>query len=129
MRRYKGISYPIEKTIKGLLYCGDDIAQIKADMLAIILTRPGERIFEPRFGTPLYKLKTSMPQELIITEARQMIASSIKTWEKRIQLTDIQCVLVPDREGKLDINIQILFIDPVNLQTLHQLTLQLPLGE
>jgi phage baseplate assembly protein W len=127
-RRYKGIAYPIEKTAKGLLYCGSDISQIKANLLAIVSTRPGERVMEPVFGVPLHRLNQQMSEELIIEEARRMVASAIKTWEKRIQVTDVQCVLVPTNKG-IDINIQVLFIDPINLQETHQLTLQMPLGE
>ncbi len=128
MRRYKGIAYPMEKTSRGFLHCGSDILQIKANLLTIICTRPGERVLEPFFGVPLHRLNNSMPQELIIEEARRMIAGGIKSFEKRIQVTDVQCVLVPTDVG-IDINIQVLFIDPINLQEIHQLTVQLPLGE
>jgi phage baseplate assembly protein W len=119
---HKGILYPIEKTPYGLFHTGSNVAQIKASMLTIIMTKPGERVMRPYFGTPLYKLR-SRPWEVIAEEARQMIAYSLKRFEKRAQVTDVQCVLLND--GCL--NIQVLFIDPTNLQETQELVLQIQL--
>lgn len=124
--RYKGIAYPLEKNVKGLFSSTDDIAQIKGSMATIIMTRPGERIMEPLFGCALHTL-VNKPEELVLEEARQMIAESLKRWEKRVQVEEVQLIFVPNDRGK-DINIQVLFIDPADIQLMHQLTLQLPWG-
>lgn len=127
--RYRGTPYPILKTSTGYFSPGDDIAQIKANMLVLILTRPGERIMELDFGTPLDKLDLSKPTELLVEDARQMIASVVKRWERRIQVTNVGVVFIPryDLKPGLDINIQVSFINPINLQQEHVLTLQTPL--
>ena len=130
MLRFKGVAYPIRKSVKGLFYAGSDLAQIKADLLSIILTIPGERVFEPEFGTPLNKLNYNQPYELVIDQAKQMIASSIKRWEKRVQVSNVECIFVGmEREdSNLDINVQVFFIDPEDINNEQSLSLQVPLG-
>lgn len=127
MNRYKGIIYPVEKTPYGVFVSGDDIEQIKSSLLTIIMTKPGERVMEPDFGTPLHTIDIDKPPDLIIHNIRRMIASSIKRWEKRVQLSDITVTIVNTDNG-FESNIQVLFIDPSDMQVMHQLTVQLPLG-
>ena len=105
-----------------------DIEQIKSDMLSIIMTRPGERVMEPKFGCPLDTLNITQPTELLIEQARHMIAAALKMWEKRVQVTDVQVVFNSRQDSKytFDINIEVTFIDPVYLQQEHVLTLQTP---
>ncbi len=104
----------------GYLHTSDNLGQIKGSMLTIIMTRPGERVMRPRFGTPLHRLK-GRPHSIIASEARQMIALSLKKWETRVQVTEVNTMLLDDG----DLNIDIFFIDPhTNLQDIHRLTLQ-----
>ena len=126
--RDRGAPYPIIKTTAGYFCKNDDITQIKADMLILLMTKPTERIMELGFGTPLNKLNLSQPMELLIEQARQIIAEALKNWEKRVQVTNVQVAFVPKNDSELDINIQVSFIDPINLQQEHMLTLQTPLN-
>lgn len=122
MEKYIGVKYPVERTPYGFFCSGDNVSQIKGSMLSIILTKPGERVMRPRFGTPLYTLKNK-PVETIAEEARQMIAAALQRWERRVQVTEIDTLLNPD--GSLSINVT--FIEPTNLQDMQQLTLQIQL--
>ncbi len=127
--RYRGTPYPVLKTSTGYFGNTDDITQIKADLLILLMTRPGERVMELNFGTPLHRLNFNQPMELLVEEARQMIALTIKRWEKRIQVTNVGVVFMQraDLKPGVDINIQVSFIDPITLQEEHMLTLQMPL--
>lgn len=123
--RYKGFPYPIERTTQGLFQSGSDINQIKASMLTIIMTKPGERVFFPQFGTPLHKL-SHQGDMAVIENGRQMIASSLKVWEKRVQVTDVQCRVIHTDAGR-DLNITVTFLDPMNMQEVQELKVQMPL--
>ena len=127
MGRYKGIAYPLTKSPAGFFHNTGDIEQIKASLLTIIMTLPGERVFEPMFGTPLHLLNFNQPRELIEEQARQMIAESILRWENRVQVHEITTV-VKSNKGYYDLFIEVMFIDPSNLKTLHQLTIEIPIG-
>lgn len=126
MSLIQGFPYPIENTAKGLFYSNDDIAQIKASMLTILLTTPGDRVMEPSFGTPLHNLM-KFNRGLIEEEAKQMIANSLKRWEKRVQVEDIQAAVI-DTDNGLDLHIQVFFIDPTHLQETQLLSIQTPIG-
>lgn len=130
MGKYKGLCYPIERHHQGLLHNTDDIAQIKGNIATIILTHPGERLFQPLFGTDLININLNQPKKLVANEFRQKIAKAIKMWEKRIQIQDIKADFRID-EGeneKLVLQINVLFVDPFNLQEIHEIFIEKSLG-
>ena len=130
--------YPIVPDARGLFHTQRGIDQIKADMLSLLLTNPGERVFLPTYGTPLRKLIFEQNDQDLVTAARQMVISSINDWEPRITVDAIEVTngLEPDRLDKDDdlteqgaiLSIKILFFDPENILELQELVLKLPLG-
>lgn len=128
--KYKGISYPLVKHPQGFFHNAiSDMAQIKADMAAIILTEPGERLFAPNFGTGLSRINTNVPMQLAIDEARLKIATSIKKWEKRVQVHDIIVDFAKDEESnKIILKIIVLFINPSSINNIENLTVYKTLG-
>ena len=139
MARFLGFPYPIEKTIKGYFYTQkEDVDQIKSDLLILLLTSPGERVMNPSYGTPLKKLIFEPNDPRLRSEARNMIINSIKRWEPRISLQQVE-VLPKAEERSLDqfddksqidhiLSIRITFFDPQNLQSIEELVLEVPLG-
>jgi len=127
MEQTKGIAYPLRNNPSGLFHNTSYSEQIKASLLTIIMTLPGERVMESDFGTPLHQLNFSQPKEIIEEQARQMIAASINKWEKRIQIGEVTTSLTPSN-GSFDLFINIQFVDPTDLKTAHQLTLEIPVG-
>jgi len=131
MGKYKGLCYPIRKHHQGFLHNTDDIAQIKGNIATIILTHPGERLLQPRFGTDLINVDLNQPKKMVANEFRQRIAKSIKIWEKRIQIQDIKADFRTEEEAekeKLILQINVLFIDPFNLQETHEIFIEKSLG-
>jgi len=128
MTEVKGIIYPIRKSVNGFFSSGDYLSLIKSSLMTIIMTRPGERVMESDFGCPLHTLSPNLDPDILQERARMMIAQSIKRWEKRVQVLDIKCILVPVIEG-YDLNITVNFVDPQNMQNIHNLIIQIALGE
>jgi len=127
---YKGIIYPLVKHPQGFFHnAHSDVAQIKSNMAAIILTEPGERIFVPNFGTGLNIINTNVPKEVAIDEARMKIATSLKKWEKRVQVEDVVVEFAQNEDRKIILKIIILFINPINIKSLENLTIYKTLGE
>lgn len=140
---FLGAPYPIVSTPRGLLPFQSDVDQIKSDMLILLLTNPGERVFLPTFGTPLNQLIFEQNDAVLETQARQMIINSIQTWEPRITVQQISVTsgalgtfdtseLNPndqnlDTNHILGINIQ--FFDPQNIKEVQQLVLEIPLAQ
>ena len=138
--KFLGAPYPIINTPKGLLAQSKGVDQIKADLLQLLLTTPGERVMTPLFGTPLKKLIFEQNDEALALIAKQMIASSIKTWEPRIIVDNIRVTSGDNFDrSKLDSNdnleqaghilgIEIEFYDPENITEIESLVLEVPLA-
>lgn len=126
--KYKGVRYPIEYSPKGFLHETTDINQIKSDMLIVILTLPGERPMELEFGCPLHTVNMMQPIEGIESQARMMIARSLKKWEKRVQVDDIKVIAMQTQMNQYDLRIEVSFIDPANINQLERLTVETTIG-
>lgn len=134
---WKGFPYPIVKTHGGFFKSKSGAAQIKSDLLILLLTYPGERVMLPEFGTPLQDLIFEPGDNTLITQARQMIIKSIARWEPRVRIDAIEVTINPsgnnlNKDDTLDerfaiLNIRILFNDPDVLTQLQELVLDVPL--
>ena len=124
--KFKGMPYPIIPDAKGLLHTQSGIDQIKADLLSLLLTNPGERVFMPTYGTPLRTLMFEQNDQELISAARGMIIQSIEvtngleqdSLDKHDDLTEQGAIL----------SIRIAFFDPEDILDVQELVLQLPLS-
>lgn len=137
---FLGTPYPIVKHPRGFLRTQEGMEQIKSDLLVLLLTNPRERVMLADFGTPLHRLVFEPNDQTVIDDARDMIAESIRLWEPRIAIQDIDITnstdivkdsLDPD-DLKEDIEhillIKILFTDFDNIQEVQELRLEVPLS-
>ena len=136
--KFLGAPYPIVSTARGLLATQRGVDQIKADLLQLLLTNPGERVMLPGFGTPLREIIFE-PNDAISSEhVRDMIINSIRTWEPRITIEQIDVSTQADQEslheddslediGHIMI-VRILFFDPENISEVQELKLEVPLA-
>lgn len=137
MAKFLGLPYPITKNPLGFFKTQSGISQIKSDLLSLLLTNPGERVFLPEFGTPLKRLIFEQNDATLEIVAKNMIADSISKWEPRVAIDQIsvsssisQNDLHPQDPGQdIDniLNIKILFIDPEQISEVQELKLQIPL--
>lgn len=132
-----GAPYPIVKTPQGLLSTIRNYDAIKADLLQLLLTNPGERVMLPDFGVPLRNILFEPSTATVAQNARNMIIEAIKNWEPRIAVTDITVKNQgtsyldgdkdPDSYGN-ELYISITFSTPDNIKETDTLVLQLPMG-
>ena len=135
--KFKGFSYPIQKTPKGYFPSQGGVDQIKSDLLILLLTSPGERIFLPDFGTPLKDLIFDPNDSAIVDRAKTMISNSISQWEPRIIVDQINVTTTVDRsilspyddlsQSGAILTIQIAFRSDDNIAEVQSLVLEVPL--
>lgn len=132
---FSGFPYPIQKTSQGLLSSLKGIDKIKANLICILLTNPGERCMLPNFGTPLREVLFDQNDEILAEKVRQMIITSIKKWEPRIVINGIDISSNYEEEEFEENNssenvlyIKIMFSDPENINEVQELQLELPLS-
>lgn len=138
--KFLGAPYPIIKTPRGLLAQSNGVDQIKADLLQLLLTTPGERVMTPLFGTPLKTLMFEQNDEAVEYQAREMIVQAIRTWEPRIIVENIRVNSGENFDrSKLNkddtleeaghiLGIEIEFFDPQNISEIESLVLEVPLA-
>lgn len=136
--KFLGAQYPLVKTPRGLLAQKKGVDQIKADLLQLLLTNPGERVMMPTFGTPLRRLMFEPNDKALTIQAKQMIANAIIQWEPRIVITNIEVTAGMDSDSlsPLDsmdeqeaiLGIKISFVDPQNISQIEALVIEVPIG-
>lgn len=136
---FLGLQYPFFKGPRGLLAQKNGVDQIKADLLQLLLTNPGERVMIPNYGTPLRTLFFEPNDASLGIRAKQMISNAIVTWEPRIVITDITVstkidkselnVMDTGEERDAILFIQINFVDPQNISQVEKLALTMPIGD
>ncbi len=136
MKKFLGAQYPLVKTPRGVLGPINGVDAIKADLLQLLLTNPGERIMLPLYGVPLRKLHFEQNDVFLEAEARRMIALAIQTWEPRIEISNIvvsssideKDLNRNDNKEDLDsiLSIKILFFDPEQINEVQELVLEVP---
>ena len=138
MANFLGIPYPITKNPLGFFRTQSGVSQIKSDLLTLLLTNPGERVFLPDYGTPLKRLIFEQNDATLEVIARNIIIESISKWEPRIVVSQIS---VSSQASRSDLNyqdpgedtdsilsIRIMFVDPEQLSEIQELVLQIPLA-
>jgi len=132
---FSGFPYPIQKTSQGLLSSLKGIDKIKANLICILLTNPGERCMLPDFGTPLREVLFDQNDEILAEKVKQMIITSIKKWEPRIVINGIDISSNYEDEEFEENNssenvlyIKLMFSDPENISEIQELRLELPLS-
>ena len=137
--KFSGLQYPLVKGPHGLLAKKSSVDQIKADILQLLLTNPGERVMLPEFGTPLRRLIFEPNDTILENEARVMISNAITRWEPRVSVTrlEVSSVVNPDAlspddtgdEAERILGIKLEFIDPENISQVEELHIELPVGQ
>jgi phage baseplate assembly protein W len=138
MAKFLGLQYPLLKTPRGIMAQKNGVEQIKADLLQLLLTNPGERVMMPTFGTPLRQLIFEPNDSALEATAKQMIANAVLQWEPRIVVQNIEVTsnfaakdMHPDDPGDEQpaiLGIKIEFVDPDNIAQVEKIEMQLPLG-
>jgi len=137
-KSFKGVPYPIQKNPRGFFCIQSGVDQVKSDMIVLLLTNPRERVMLPDFGTPLRKLFFDPNDPILVREAKAMIANSLKLWEPRVAIENIyiQSRLDsgsanpndPDPNNENVLLIRITFFDRLDIRTINELRLEVPLG-
>lgn len=136
---FLGCPYPLVKHPRGFFRTQSGMDQIKSDLLALLLTEPGERVMLPDFGTSLKKFIFEPNDSGVLEQIRNEIARAISIWEPRIAVQNIEVTNGSDVVGSLDqqdlkqdlqhiVLIKILFTNFDNIQKVEELRLEIPVG-
>lgn len=89
--KYININYPFKDSHKGFfLDLNDEDSQaIKADLLHLILTRRGQRLYKPDFGTDLLKFIFEPEDGMTMVGIKEEIYNVVKTYLPQLQIDEL----------------------------------------
>src|SRR6478736_2565242 len=90
-KKFLNIHYPFKDSTKGffLELNGDDNDAIKSDLLHIILTRKGQRLYKPDFGTDLLKFIFEPEDGMTLTAIKSEIVTEVSKYLPQINIDNI----------------------------------------
>ena len=131
-----GFPFPVSKNPLGYYFSQEGNANIKADLIQLIMTNPGDRVMLPLYGTNLRKYLFEQSGVGLNNQIRDEIISAIDTWEPRITVTEITVETLMERDPNSDtivtneqgVLVKIQFVNPEQINDVQNLVLAIPLG-
>lgn len=115
MARYININYPFKDSPKGFFVDlnSDDASAIKADLMHLILTRKGQRLYNPDFGTDLLKFIFEPNDALTLVDLKTEITTVVKKYLPKLQINEISVVQSDEVEYVAVVTIKYTITDDV----------------
>ena len=90
-----------------------DNQAVKADLLHLLLTRKGQRLYKPDFGTDLMKFIFEPEDGLTLMGIKEEITKEVKTYLPQLQLDEILIEESPESEYAAVVTIKYTINDTV----------------
>jgi phage baseplate assembly protein W len=113
--RYININYPFKDSAKGFFLdlTETDNKAIKADLLHLLLTRKGQRLYNPEFGTRLLEYIYEPYDGLTFNDIRNEINDVVKRYLPQVSLNNLTVDPSPLNEYAVLVTIDYTITDDV----------------
>jgi phage baseplate assembly protein W len=113
--KYININYPFKDSHKGFFLDlnQDENAAIKADLMHLILTRKGQRLYNPQFGTDLLKFIFEPNDSMSLGAIKEEIKTVVKKYLPKLQIKDVTVDPSPESEYAAVVRIDYSITDEV----------------
>jgi phage baseplate assembly protein W len=112
-----GLSLPLQMTNNTFNQTYDNLLQLKSNVRNLLLTRKGERLAQPNFGTNLHYLLFEPNDDSLEGKIYQAIESSIKFWLPQLSINEINIEATDDMKNKNMVGVSIVFTANYNNQS------------
>jgi phage baseplate assembly protein W len=115
MAKYININYPFKDSPKGFFVDlnSDDASAIKADLMHLVLTRKGQRLYNPDFGTDLLKFIFEPNDALTLVDLKTEITTVVKKYLPKLKIDEISVVQSTEVEYAAIVTIKYTITDDV----------------
>jgi len=113
--KYININYPFKDSKKGFFLDlnADDASAIKADLMHLLLTRKGQRLYNPDFGTDLLKFIFEPNDSLTLAGLKTEITTVVKKYLPKLQIETISVVESTESEYAAVVTVKYTITDDV----------------
>ncbi len=91
-RYWCGMALPWKGTLASLVESKDDKEVITSSIIWIIMTRIGERVMRPEFGSDVSQLVFELNNDMTLSRFEQSIKSALDKFDDRVEVVGIKCV-------------------------------------
>ena len=122
--KYVGIIFPLDYSPEGFFYRTKTVLeQSKANLRNLLLTTPGERIFQPSFGSRLKNIVFEQGQD-IPNRVEESIRTATDTFLPYINIINVFTI-----QEQNQVNIQVEFSVTLNPDVIELLSFDFRIGE
>ena len=122
--KYVGIRFPLDHSPEGFFYKTKTVLeQSKANLRNLLLTTPGERIFQPSFGSRLKNIVFEQGQD-IPNRVEESIRTATDTFLPYINIINVFTI-----QEQNQVNIQVEFSVALNPDVIELLSFDFRIGE
>ena len=122
--KYVGIRFPLDYSPEGFFYKTKTVLeQSKANLRNLLLTTPGERIFQPSFGSRLKNIVFEQGQD-IPNRVEESIRTATDTFLPYINIINVFTI-----QEQNQVNIQVEFSVTLNPNVIELLSFDFRIGE
>ena len=122
--KYVGIRFPLDHSPEGFFYKTKTVLeQSKANLQNLLLTTPGERIFQPEFGSQLKNIVFEQGED-IPNRIEEAIRSATDSFLSYINIINVFTI-----QEQNQVNIQVEFSVSLNPQDIEILNFDFRIGE
>ena len=113
--KYINIRYPFQNSVNGFFIelNSVDADAIKSDLLHLILTRKGQRLYKPDFGTDLLRFIFEPEDGLTLSKIKEEIHSTVKKYLPKLQINNIIVEQSEESEHAAVVRLDYTIIDEV----------------
>ena len=115
VQKYINIKFPFQNSDNGFFVQLNKATNeaIKIDLMHLLLTRKGQRLYNPDFGTDLIKFIFEPNDEMTLASLTTEIKNSVKKYLPNLDVTNISVVPSPDSDYAAVVTINYTITDNV----------------
>lgn len=114
-KRFINIDFPFKDSPKGFFLNLNDNDQraIKADLMHLLLTRKGQRLYNPNFGTDLLRYIFEPNHDLTLEAIKEEVTTSVKKYLPNLIIKSLSVTQSEDNEYAATIRMDYAITDDV----------------
>jgi uncharacterized protein len=114
-KKYININYPFKNSLDGFFLDlnSTDNSAIKADLMHLLLTRKGQRLYNPDFGTDLLRFIFEPNDTITLGEIKEEITNTVKKFLPKLSINEISVTYNDDSEYAATIRVDYVVTDDV----------------
>ena len=105
-----GITLPVKRGNTGYFeQAFSSFEQAKSNLKNLLLTRKGERIMQPNFGSGLHELLFEQADDELETRLEEEITNTVNFWLPYIDISEIDVTMTDELKDKNRVDMKVIF--------------------